>query len=275
MLNIGCHLSTSKGFENMGKEALSLNANTFQYFSRNPRGSQVKDISLKDINALLKIMKDNNFAKLLAHAPYTLNPASIDSKIKDFTKMAMSEDLENMEYLPNNLYVFHPGNHVGIGIEIGKKMIIEILNDILKPNQTTIVLLETMAGKGTELCSTFEGIRDIIDKVKLSKKLGVCMDTCHIYSAGYDIVNGLDGVLEKFDKIIGLEKLQAIHLNDSMLPFSCHKDRHEKIGKGTIGLDAIIRFINHPKLKYLPFFLETPNELKGYKEEILILKKAY
>lgn len=275
VLNIGCHLSTAKGFENMGKEALSIGANTFQFFTRNPRGGKAKDIDEKDINALLELMKCNRFAKILAHAPYTLNACSADEKTRNFAKEMMKDDLRRMEYLPGNLYNFHPGSHVKQGVETGINYIVEMLNEVLKPEQTTKVLLETMAGKGTEVGKSFEEIAEIISKVNLKEHLGVCIDTCHIYDAGYDIVNNLDEVLEEFDRVIGLNKLYAIHLNDSKNPFNSHKDRHEKIGEGSIGIEALERIINHPKLRNIPFFLETPNELEGYANEIKILKDLY
>ncbi len=275
MLNIGCHLSTTKGFKNMGKEALSIGANTFQFFTRNPRGGKAKDIDEKDINSLLEIMKENNFAKILAHAPYTLNGCSADENTRKFATEMMADDLVRMEYLPNNLYNFHPGSHVKQGVEIGIDYIVEMLNTVLKPEQTTTVLLETMAGKGTEIGRSFEEIAQIIERVELKDHLGVCLDTCHVYDAGYDIVNDLDNVLEEFDRIIGLDRLKAIHLNDSKNPFKSHKDRHEKIGEGTLGIEGISRIINHPKLRHLPFFLETPNELDGYKKEIELLKEQY
>lgn len=275
MLNIGCHLSTSKGFKNMGKEALSIGANTFQFFTRNPRGGKAKDIDEKDINELLKIMKENNFAKILAHAPYTLNGCSADENTRKFATEMMADDLVRMEYLPNNLYNFHPGSHVKQGVDVGIDYIVEMLNKVLKPEQTTTVLLETMAGKGTEIGRSFEEIAKIIDRVELNDHLGVCLDTCHVYDAGYDILNNLDNVLEEFDKIIGLDRLKAIHLNDSKNPFNSHKDRHEKIGEGSLGFEGIIKIINHPKLRHLPFFLETPNELDGYKAEIELLRKQY
>ncbi|WP_294385144.1 deoxyribonuclease IV [uncultured Clostridium sp.] len=275
MLNIGCHLSTTKGFKNMGKEALSIGANTFQFFTRNPRGGKAKDIDEKDINELLEIMKKNNFAKILAHAPYTLNGCSADENTRKFATEMMADDLVRMEYLPNNLYNFHPGSHVKQGVDVGIDYIVEMLNTVLKPEQTTTVLLETMAGKGTEIGRTFEEIAEIINRVELKDHLGVCLDTCHVYDAGYDIVNDLDNVLEEFDKIIGLNRLKAIHLNDSKNPFKSHKDRHEKIGEGSLGLEGISRIINHPKLRHLPFFLETPNELEGYKNEIELLKEQY
>ena len=275
MLNIGCHLSASKGYAHMAKEAVSINANTFQFFTRNPRGGTAKDISEKDIEEFKKIAAENNFVKILAHAPYTINICSANEDTRKFGIDTMKDDLERMEYTPNNLYNFHPGSHVNQGVEVGINLIIEALNDILKPEQTTTVLLETMAGKGSEIGRSFEEIKQIIDGVKLNEKLGVCLDTCHVYDAGYDIVNDLDGVLNKFDEIIGLDRLKAIHINDSKNPFESHKDRHEKIGDGSIGLEAFTRIINHPKLRNLPFFLETPNELDGYANEIKILKENY
>ena len=275
MLNIGCHLSTTKGYENMGKEALKIGANTFQYFTRNPRGGKAKDINEKDILALRKLMEENNFAKILAHAPYTLNGCSADESTRKFASEMMADDLERLKYLPTSLYNFHPGSHVKQGVDVGINYIVEMLNKVLKPEHTTIVLLETMAGKGTEVGRTFEEIAEIISRVELNEKMGVCLDTCHVYDAGYDIVNDLDGVLEEFDRIIGLDRLHAIHLNDSKNPFKSHKDRHEKIGEGEIGFEAIKRIINHPKLRNIPFFLETPNELDGYAKEIEMLKAAY
>ena len=272
MLNIGCHLSTSKGFEAMGKDALIIGANTFQFFTRNPRGSKAKDIDPKDVEKLLNMMKENNFAKLLAHAPYTLNPSSNKEEVREFAKIVMIDDLKRMEYLPYNYYNFHPGSHVGQGVDIGTEYIIDLLNDILKPELTTTVLLETMSGKGTEIGCRFEELKRILDGVKLSEKMGICLDTCHIYDAGYDIVNDLDGVLDEFDSIIGLDKLFAIHLNDSKNPFESHKDRHETIGEGSIGIDTLSKVINHPRLRHLPFFLETPNELEGHGDEIRLLK---
>ena len=273
MLNIGCHLSTTKGFKNMGKEALSIGANTFQFFTRNPRGGKAKDIDEKDINGLLEIMKENNFAKILAHAPYTLNGCSADENTRKFATEMMADDLVRMEYLPNNLYNFHPGSHVKQGVDVGIDYIVEMLNTVLKPEQTTTVLLETMAGKGTEIGRSFEEIAEIINRVELKDHLGVCLDTCHVYDAGYDIVNDLDGVLEKFDSIIGLDKLKTVHLNDSMMPFGAKKDRHAVIGEGEIGLNAIINFMSHPKLSKLPFFLETPLEEEGHKREIAMIKE--
>ena len=276
MLNIGCHLSASKGFENMGKESLEINANTFQFFTRNPRGGKAKDIDENDVKKLLKIMEENKFAKILAHAPYTLNLCSADDGIRKFAKETMKDDLERMEYVPGNMYNFHPGSHVGQGVDVGINYIIDALNEILKPEQTTTVLLETMAGKGSEIGSKFEELKQIIDGVKLQDKLGVCLDTCHVNDAGYDIVNNLDGVLAEFDKIIGLDRLKAIHINDSMNPLGAHKDRHQKIGEGYIGIDAFKRIINHKLLRDLPFFLETPqDDIYGYAKEIKILKDLY
>lgn len=275
MLNIGCHLSASKGFMNMGKEALSINANTFQYFSRNPRGSSVKEINLEDIENFKKFAKENNFATILAHAPYILNPCSSNEQNRILALEIMQDDLKRMEYIPNQMYNFHPGSHTGQGIEVGINQISDMLNKLLTKEQTTIVLLETMSGKGSEVGSKFEEIKAIIDKTNLKEKLGVCLDTCHVYDAGYDIVNNLDDVLEEFDKVIGLGYLKAIHLNDSKNPFSSHKDRHECIGSGSIGIEAFKRIINHPKLAHLPFYLETPNELEGYKREIELLRKNF
>lgn len=275
MLNIGCHLSSSKGFENMGKEAISIGANTFQFFSRNPRGSKAKPIDEEDVKRFLELAKENNFCKILAHAPYTLNACSADPKNREFAIETMKDDLNRMEHIPGNLYNFHPGSHVKQGVEAGINFISEMLNNILWEEQQTTVLLETMAGKGTEIGRSFEEIAAIIDKVNLKEKLGVCLDTCHVFDGGYDIVNNLDNVLEQFDKIIGLKKLHAIHLNDSKNPFASHKDRHETIGNGFIGLEAVSRIINHTKLRNLPFFLETPNELSGYKKEIELLKNEY
>ena len=273
MLNIGCHLSTTKGYENMGKEAIKIGANTFQYFTRNPRGGKAKDIDEKDILALRKLMEENKFAKILAHAPYTLNGCSADESTRQFATEMMADDLERLKYLPTSLYNFHPGSHVKQGVDVGINYIVEMLNKVLKPEHTTIVLLETMAGKGTEVGRTFEEIAEIISRVELKEKMGVCLDTCHVYDAGYDIVNDLDGVLAEFDSIIGLDRLKAVHLNDSMMPFGGKKDRHAVIGEGEIGLNAIINFMSHPKLNKLPFFLETPLEDEGHKKEIAMIKE--
>lgn len=274
MLNIGCHLSISKGYENMGNEALKINANTFQFFTRNPRGGKIKDLNENDINKLLSLMQENKFEKILAHAPYTMNLCSDKEDIRDFAKNMMKEDLERMEYLPGNMYNFHPGSHVGQGTEKGIEYIVKALNEVLTENQTTTVLLETMAGKGTEIGRSFEELKMIIDKVYLKDKLGVCLDTCHINDAGYDVSN-MDKVLEEFDKVIGLDYLKAIHLNDSMNEKGSHKDRHQKIGEGTIGIKNIEKIINNSILKRIPFYLETPNELDGYAKEIKLLRDLY
>ncbi len=273
MFYIGCHLSASKGFLHMAKEASSIGANTFQFFTRNPRGFAAKDIDQKDVKEFLSYTKEHNFGKILAHAPYTLNPSSADEKVRDLALRIMTDDMERMEYVPGNLYNFHPGSHVGQGAEKGIELTAELLNTILKPEQTTTVLLETMSGKGSEIGRSFEELKEIIDRTTLYDKVGVCLDTCHVYDAGYDIVGNLDGVLDEFDRIIGLEKLCAIHMNDSKNPFESHKDRHEKIGEGFIGLEAMKNIINNPRLKHLPVFLETPNELDGYAQEIKILKE--
>lgn len=275
MLNIGCHLSSSKGYAAMGKVALSIDANTFQFFTRNPRGGKMKQIDYGDVETLNGILKDNSFAPILAHAPYTLNPCALDEGLRGFARNVMCEDLELLEHIPGAMYNFHPGSHVKQGAEIGIVKIAEVLNAVLKPEQNTIVLLETMAGKGSEVGRSFEEIRAIIDKVELNKKLGVCLYTCHVWDGGYDIQNQLDSVLELFDNIIGLERLKAIHLNDSLNSCSSHKDRHACIGKGQIGLDALVKVINHTKLFKLPFYLETPNELPGYAAEIKLLRENY
>ena len=272
MLRIGCHLSSSKGYESMGKEALNIKANTFQFFTRNPRGGQAKAIDEEDVKKFLQLAGDNDISVILAHAPYTLNACAIDPGLREFARNTMADDLRRMEYTPGNLYNFHPGSHVKQGPEIGIHYIADMLNEILKPEQTTTVLLETMAGKGSEVGRNFEEIRAIIDKIELDEKIGVCLDTCHIWDAGYDIVNDLDGVLKEFDRLIGLSRLKAIHLNDSMNPLGAHKDRHAKIGEGYIGLDALVEVTNHEKLKDLPFFLETPNDLDGYEKEIELLR---
>lgn len=275
MLNIGCHLSVSDGYEAMGKEALKIGANTFQFFSRNPRGGKSKEVDPKDADALEKLMKENCFAPVLAHASYTMNLCSADEKIRKFALEALRDDLKKMEEIPCSLYNFHPGSHVGQGVEKGIEFIADALNETMFPDQKTIVLLETMAGKGSEIGSEFEQLRHIIDKVNINDKMGVCLDTCHVYDAGYDIVDHLDDVLEKFDRIVGLDRLHAIHINDSMNPFCSHKDRHQKIGHGSIGTDAFARIINHPALRNLPFFLETPNDNQGYSEEIALLRNLY
>ena len=275
MFYIGCHLSASKGYKDMGKQALKINANTFAFFTRNPRGGSAKAINQSDIDAFMEIYNENKFGKLVAHAPYTMNACAADEKIREFALNTMKDDIKRMEYTPNNYYNFHPGSHVKQGAEVGIKLISEQLNNVITAEQSTIILLETMAGKGSEVGRNFEEIRKIIDNVELNDKLGVCLDTCHVWDGGYDIVNNLDGVLEEFDRIIGLERLKAVHLNDSLNPLGAHKDRHAKIGEGYIGLDALINVINHPYLKELPFILETPNDLEGYAKEIEILRKNY
>ncbi len=273
MFYIGCHLSASKGFTAMGKTALEIGANTFQFFTRNPRGGKAKDVSEKDVADFLTLTKENKFGILLAHAPYTLNAASADESVRQFALDTMADDLRRMEYVPHNYYNFHPGSHVGQGAQEGIRKISQVLNAVLKKEQTTTVLLETMAGKGSEVGRSFEELQSIIEQVELKDKLGICLDTCHVYDAGYDIVNRLDDVLEDFDRIIGLNRLKAIHLNDTKNPFASHKDRHEKLGEGFLGLDALIGIINHPKLRELPFYLETPNEMDGYAAEIALMKK--
>ncbi|MBQ3252968.1 MAG: deoxyribonuclease IV [Acholeplasmatales bacterium] len=273
MFKIGCHLSISNGFLAAAKEIISIDGNTFQYFSRNPQGGKAKAWDQRDFEAYLEYAKNNGIEQILCHAPYTLNACSINPNTREFARICFKEDIEKLELFGNALYNFHPGSHTGQGVEIGINQIVEILDEVLYPEMKTTVLLELMAGKGSEIGRSFEEISEIIKRVKLSDKLGVCLDTCHVYSAGYDIVNDLDKVLDDFDRIIGLNRLKAIHLNDSKMPFQSNKDRHECIGKGVLGLDAIIRIINHPKLKHLPFYLETPNELSGYKEEIKLLKE--
>lgn len=269
---IGCHLSASKGYKAMGRQAIELGANTFAFFTRNPRGGSAKDIVEKDIEAFLKLAKENSFGRLVAHAPYTMNACAEKENIRQLAFEMLADDLRRMEYTPGNYYNFHPGSHVGQGVEKGIEMIAEVLNTVLKPEQTTIVLLETMAGKGSEVGRSFEELREIIDRVELKDKLGVCLDTCHVWDGGYDIVNNLDGVIAKFDKVIGLDKLKAIHLNDSMNDIGSHKDRHQKIGEGYIGLEAMKRIINHSALKDKPFILETPNDEAGYAREIALLR---
>ena len=275
MLKIGCHLSVSKGFYEMGKDAVKIDANVIQFFTRNPRGGAAKAIDEDDVKKFKEIVKEHKIEVLLAHAPYTLNACAADESLRKFARDTMADDLLRMEYFPNSYYNFHPGSHVKQGADIGIEYIAEMLNNILKKEQTTTVLLETMAGKGSEIGRNFEEIKQIIDKVELENHLGVCLDTCHIFDAGYDIVNKLDEVLDEFDRVIGIERLKAIHLNDSLNVLGSHKDRHAKIGEGNIGLDAIVSIINHPKLKNLPFFLETPNELDGYAKEIKLLRKLY
>ena len=273
MLHIGCHLSSSKGFAAMGRQALELGADTFQFFTRNPRGSKAKDLDPNDAAALVQLMKENNFAPIVAHAPYTLNLCGAEEANRTFARETMADDLRRMEYVPGQYYNFHPGSHVGQGMEQGIAYIAEGLNAILRPDQTTTVLLETMAGKGSEVGGRFEELRAILDRVELSDKMGVCLDTCHVSDGGYDIIGNLDGVLEEFDRVLGLHRLKAIHLNDSKNPLGARKDRHACIGEGEIGLEALSRVVRHPALKELPFCLETPNELPGYAKEIALMRK--
>lgn len=273
MLTIGCHLSASEGFLAMGKTALSIGANTFQFFTRNPRGSKAKAIDPDDAAAFLALAQANGFGRLVAHAPYTINPCSKTERTREFARMTLADDLKRMEYLPGNYYNFHPGSHTEQGMEVGVSQIAETLNAILKPEQHTTVLLETMSGKGSEVGGRFEELREILDRVALNTQMGVCMDTCHISDAGYDIAGDIDGVLTEFDRVVGLERLKAVHINDSMNPLGAHKDRHARIGEGYLGEAAFGRIINHPALRDLPFILETPNDLAGYAREIGRLKE--
>ena len=263
-LNLGCHLSVSKGYEHMGKEAVSIGANTFQFFTRNPRGGSVKIPSDADIQGLIDIMEQNNFAPIIAHAPYTFNPCAADEGIRDYTKRTMAEDMMLLDKIPNALYNFHPGSHVGQGAEIGIAKTADTLNSILDKSQSTMALIETMAGKGSEIGRAFEEIASIIEKTENKARVGVCLDTCHINDGGYDVTNNFYGVLEEFDKIIGIDRLKAIHLNDSKNPLGAHKDRHEKIGEGHLTVDGIVNVITHPVVSKLPIVLETPNDLDGY-----------
>ena len=275
MLHIGCHLSSAKGFLAMGKTALSIGADTFQFFTRNPRGGKAKAVDPADTAALNALCAEHNFAPLLAHAPYTMNPCAAAPNLVEFAHMVMEGDLAMLEHVPGNLYNFHPGSHVKQGAEVGIAKIADMLNSVLHRGLHTTVLLETMAGKGSEVGRSFEELAAIIDKVQLNEYMGVCLDTCHIFDGGYDIVNDLDGVLEQFDKVIGLERLRAIHMNDSMNVLGSHKDRHACIGAGNIGLEALAAVTNHPALRHLPFYLETHNELPGYAAEIKLLRSLY
>ena len=275
MFYIGCHLSASDGFLAMGKTALSIGANTFQFFTRNPRGSKAKAIDPADVAAFLALAAENGFGTLVAHAPYTINPCSKDEHTREFARMTLADDLKRMEHIPGNVYNFHPGSHTGQGMETGIGQIAETLNAILTPDIRTTVLLETMSGKGSEVGSRFEELREIIDRVELSDKLGVCLDTCHVSDAGYDIADDPDGVLTEFDRVIGLDRLRAVHVNDSLNPRSSHKDRHARNGEGCLGAEALGRVVRHPALQGLPFVLETPNELPGYAREIALLKELH
>ena len=272
MLKIGCHLSASRGYLHMGKEIISIGGNTFQFFTRNPRGGSAKPLDEADTAAFRQFAAEHGIEVILAHAPYTLNGCSADPAIRDFAARTMADDLQRMEATPGNLYNFHPGSHVGQGTEAGITMIADMLNGLLRPEQTTTVLLETMAGKGSEVGGRFEELREILDRVTLKEKMGVCLDTCHVHDAGYDIVNHPDEVLAEFDRVIGLDRLRAVHVNDSKNPLGARKDRHEKIGEGTLGTEAILRVMRHEALRELPFYLETPNELDGYAREIRLLR---
>lgn len=274
-LYVGCHLSSTGGFEAMGKDALSIGADTFAFFTRNPRGGKAKDIDPADVERLKLIMEENSFGKLVAHAPYTLNPCSTTEKTREFARFAMADDMARMEYLPGNYYNFHPGSHTGQGVEKGIALISELLNEVMTEKQSTVILLETMAGKGTEIGSRFEELKEIIDRVEIKEKIGVCFDTCHVSDAGYDIVNDLDGVIREFDSVIGLKYLKALHINDSKNPMGAHKDRHACIGEGFLGVETIRKVINHPLLSGLPCILETPQvELQGYGKEISLLRSV-
>ena len=274
MVYLGCHLTSAKGYEHMAKDAISIGADTLQFFTRNPRGGAAKDIDAADVDRFLKLSAQHDFGRIVAHAPYTLNPCSKEAKTREFAHMVITDDLQRMEYVPGNYYNFHPGSHVGQGTETGIRMIADMLNDIMKSEQTTTVLLETMAGKGSEIGGRFEELRAIIDRVNLKDKIGVCLDTCHVHDAGYDIVNNLDGVLSEFDRVIGLSRLKALHINDSKNPMGAHKDRHACIGEGFLGKEAFIKVITHPLLQGLPCILETPQEsLQGYGEEIKMLRE--
>jgi len=273
MFKIGCHLSSSGGFLKMGQTAVEIGANTFQFFTRNPRGGAAKKLNLKDIAAFLDFASEHGISDPLAHAPYTLNICSDKENIREFARETLTDDLIRLQHLPGAMYNFHPGSHVGQGMDVGITMIADTLNQVLTPEHSTVVLLEMMSGKGSEIGGRFEELREIIDRTETP--LGVCFDTCHVFDAGYDIVNDLDGVLSEFDRVVGIDRLKAVHLNDSKNPLGSRKDRHETIGNGFIGLDAFKRIINHPALRVLPFYLETPNELPGYAAEIALLRGCF
>ncbi len=275
MLYIGNHTSSSKGYTAMGRQMLANGGNTFAFFTRNPRGGKAKEIDPEDVKKFLELEQENGFGKLVAHAPYTMNCASDKENLREFAREILADDMKRMELTPGNYYNFHPGSHVGQGAEAGIAKIAEILNEVLTKEQTTTVLLETMSGKGSEVGRNFQELRQIIDQVELKEKLGVCLDTCHVWDGGYDIVNDLDGVLTEFDQVIGLDRLKAIHLNDSMNGLGSHKDRHAKIGEGEIGLEALVRVINHPATRGIPFILETPNDDEGWRREISLLREKY
>ena len=275
VLYIGNHTSSSKGYAAMARQIIKNEGNTFAFFTRNPRGGKAKAIDETDIQNFLVLAQENHFGKIVAHAPYTLNACAAKEELRTFARETFADDLRRMEYTPGNYYNFHPGSHVGQGTEMGITKIAEILNDVLTEEQSTTVLLETMSGKGSEVGATFQELRDIIDRVEKNNKLGVCLDTCHVWDAGYDIVNDLDGVLAEFDRVVGLERLKAVHLNDSMNPLGSHKDRHARIGEGEIGLEALVRVINHPATEGIPFILETPNDDEGWTHEIALLRNEY
>lgn len=273
-LTIGCHLSRSKGYTAMARTAVDIGANTFQFFTRNPRGGKAKAVDPADVASFHAFCADHGITRILAHAPYTLNPAAKDDRVREFARSTFADDLARMEHTPGQMYNFHPGCHVKQGVDVGIRKIVDVLNSVLAPDQTTTVLLETMAGKGTEIGRTFEELARILEGVELSSHVGVCLDTCHVWDAGYDIAGDLDGVLEEFDRTIGLDRLRAVHLNDSKNPRGSHKDRHEKIGCGCIGFAALSAVTRHPALRDLPFYLETPNDLDGYRGEIARLRDA-
>ena len=275
MLYIGNHTSSSKGYLAMGKQMLANGGNTFAFFTRNPRGGKAKEINPQDVQAFLQLEQENHFGKLVAHAPYVMNCCAAKENLREFAKETFADDLKRMEFTPGNYYNFHPGSHVGQGIEVGIQKIAEVLNAVLTKEQTTTVLLETMSGKGSEVGSRFEELRAIMDLVEKKDKLGVCLDTCHVWDGGYDIVHDLDGVLDEFDQVIGLSRLKAVHLNDSINGLGSHKDRHAKIGEGQIGLDALVNVVCHPALEGIPFILETPNDDEGWKREISLLRERY
>ena len=275
MFKIGCHLSSSKGYLAMGKEAVKIGANTFQFFTRNPRGGAAKPINEADMAAYAEFAKENEMGTILAHAPYVLNPAAAKEDLREFAFEVMKDDFHRLSFLPGSMYNFHPGSHVKQGVDVGIELIVDHINRVQEFNVNTTLLLETMAGKGSEVGRNFEELQTIIEKVERKDMLGVCLDTCHVYDGGYDIVNDLDGVLKEFNETIGIERLKVIHLNDSMNPFASHKDRHQKIGEGSIGIEAMERIINNPMLKELPFYLETPTDIEGYAKEIAWLKSLY
>ena len=275
MLYIGNHTSSSRGYLAMGKQMLANGGNTFAFFTRNPRGGKAKEINPQDVQAFLQLEQENHFGKLVAHAPYVMNCCAAKENLREFARETMADDLKRLELTPGNYYNFHPGSHVGQGAETGIAKIAEILNEVLTKEQSTTVLLETMSGKGSEVGRNFQELRQIIDQVELKEKLGVCLDTCHVWDGGYDIVSDLDGVFTEFDQIIGLDRLKAIHLNDSMNGLGSHKDRHARLGEGEIGLEALVRVINHPATKGVPFILETPNDDEGWAREIALLRKEY